>query len=162
MLVAIAVIFIPMLLDDSEINDPAIDETNIPQRPDSGFSSRIIPLDVENLDAPLTSDSIAVTPSAEKHDGVLVQNADDAAGPRVGVTAWVIQLASFASSANASSLETRLKSSGYSAFVEKVLGEEGYVYRVRVGPELLRADAEALRDKLDAEVKLQGMVVRYP
>ena len=166
-LVAIAVIFIPMLLDDSEINDPAIDETNIPPRPRTGFSSRIIPLDVEELEAPVKSapnpepESVAEQPSGEAGREEQQVNADPG-GPRVGVTAWVIQLGSFLSVDNAAALEERLKASGYSAFVEKVVTDKGPVHRVRVGPELLRADAQALRDQLDTEIKLNGIVVRYP
>ena len=168
-LVAVAVIFIPMMLDDSEINDPAVDETNIPPRPQTGFSSRIIPLDVDDLEEPAGS-----APSAATQPQNITENAIDtdaggepqvdpaSSGPRVGVTAWVVQLGSFASADNASALEERLKSSGYSAFVEKVLAREGVVYRVRVGPELLRADAQALRNQLDVEVRLEGIVVRYP
>jgi cell division septation protein DedD len=33
---------------------------------------------------------------------------------------------------------------------------------VRVGPELERANAEKLRDRLDQQVQLKGIVTRYP
>ena len=43
-LVLAAVIFIPVLLDDSQKTDTTITETNILEKPDGEFSSRLIPL----------------------------------------------------------------------------------------------------------------------
>lgn len=174
-LVALAVLFLPMLFDDSAVDAPSLEETNLPPRPDEeGFSSRIIPLDAteyaaeephgELVESPAALlDEVAAT--AEPQDPVLgvqssTMNVDSST--RVGVTAWVIQVGSFLESDNAAALEERLKSFGYRAFVEKVYGDKGPVHRVRVGPELMRSDADVLRDKLEKEAQLSGMVVRYP
>jgi cell division septation protein DedD len=35
-------------------------------------------------------------------------------------------------------------------------------YRVRVGPELKRSDAQAIRDKLKETMQLEGIIVPYP
>ncbi|NKB38308.1 MAG: hypothetical protein GKR93_14280 [Gammaproteobacteria bacterium] len=43
-LVMLAVILIPMVLDDRSETDMKITESNIPARPDDGFNSRIVPL----------------------------------------------------------------------------------------------------------------------
>lgn len=185
-LVALGVIFIPMLLDDSVRESAGIRGTNIPPKPEGEFSSSIIPLDAEPPEpAPApgqqpagaggTKDSAPVTaaePEPESEPETETETAKppdrthaalpEDTGTRVGLTAWVIQLGSFSSRENAAALEERLRSGGYSAFVEKVGGEDKPVYRVRVGPELMRSDAEALRDKLELEVKLKGIVVRYP
>ena len=48
-LVMIAVIFIPMILDDSSETDVTITETNILTRPDDDFNSRIVPLQESDL-----------------------------------------------------------------------------------------------------------------
>jgi cell division septation protein DedD len=46
--------------------------------------------------------------------------------------------------------------------VEPVRQDGEEVYRVRVGPELLRSEAQALREKIRAETELEGIVVGYP
>jgi cell division septation protein DedD len=35
-------------------------------------------------------------------------------------------------------------------------------YRVRVGPEILRSDAETLQQKLRESMQINGIVIRYP
>ncbi len=76
-------------------------------------------------------------------------------------TAWVVQLGSFSSEQNALTLRDRLRAKGYPAFVERVAEGEGVAIRVRIGPELLRSNAEALQQKLEQEMKLKGIVMRY-
>jgi len=80
----------------------------------------------------------------------------------MAVGAWVVQLGSFSNEQNALKLRDRLRAKGYTAFVEPVQGSGGKSLRVRVGPELERAQAEAIRDKLQKELKIKGIVGRYP
>ncbi|MCC7412069.1 MAG: SPOR domain-containing protein [Gammaproteobacteria bacterium] len=184
-LAAIGVIVLPLLLDDSERGNVVITQTNIPPRPADAFSSRIVPLDTHSPAPPVVQDDATTTaaaaapvpaqpppaavaageqtPQVTPAAGTAAADARGQVAPRVGVSAWVVQLGSFAAQANAEGLEKRLKDSGYSAFVEKVVADDGQtVYRVRVGPELLRADAKALRDRLEGEINVKGIVVRYP
>jgi len=79
-----------------------------------------------------------------------------------GLTAWAVQLGSFSNSANAVALRDSLRSKGYAAFLESVRVKKGRVTRLYVGPELLRAKATASRKRLEKEVNLKGIVVRYP
>jgi DedD protein len=51
-LVMLAVIFIPMLLDNSTQKETEITETNIPPRPDTRFSSRIKPVTDPSISRP--------------------------------------------------------------------------------------------------------------
>ena len=46
--------------------------------------------------------------------------------------------------------------------VDPVAAADGTLYRVRVGPEALRANAEKLRDALKSRFKLDGLVVTQP
>jgi DedD protein len=86
-----------------------------------------------------------------------------ATGPeRVGLSAWVVQLGSFSSEENATGLERRLRDAGYTSFVEPLRQDGEAAYRVRVGPELLRSEAQALRDRIKSELGLDGIVVSYP
>lgn len=79
-----------------------------------------------------------------------------------GLTAWAVQLGSFSNSANAVALRDSLRSKGYAAFLETVRVKKGRVTRLYVGPELLRAKATASRKRLEKDVQLKGIVVRYP
>ncbi len=186
-LVGLAVIFLPMLLDESVLEEPRIVETNIPPPPTEEFSSKIVPLDpvqpVTPLDPPPPAPNAlpqTVSPLETALQTAEVAPAGDAPEPpeetpvkttagteggadqRLGVTAWVVQLGSFASEQNARELEKRLRREGYAAFVEKLTGEEGTKSRVRIGPELIRAKAQETRDKLEKDLNLKGIVVRYP
>ncbi len=81
---------------------------------------------------------------------------------RLGVRAYAIQLASFSSEASAKALESKLKGRGYRAFVERIYLNSGSVFRVRVGPEIEAAKAKALLARLETDISLKGILVRYP
>ncbi len=72
--------------------------------------------------------------------------------------AWVVQMGSFSGQANAMALRDRIRSREYPAYVEAVATNRGTIYRVRVGPERSRANAEALQAKLRKIFNLNGMV----
>ena len=84
------------------------------------------------------------------------------AGRQVGLSAWVVQLGAFDSQEKADQLMRRLKQAGFRAFVEPVTGNKQAAYRVRVGPELLRSEADKLRRDIKAAMKLDGIVLDYP
>ena len=76
--------------------------------------------------------------------------------------AWVVQLGSFSSEKNARDLNDRLRASGFASFVEPLKQEDSMAYRVRIGPELRRSDAIAVRDKLKKSLDIDGIVLQYP
>ncbi len=73
--------------------------------------------------------------------------------------AWVVQLGSFSSEQNAWALRDKLRNKGYHAFVERVTEGGKMVIRVRIGPELQRAKADAVQQKLEKEMKIKGIVM---
>lgn len=79
-----------------------------------------------------------------------------------GLHAWVVQLASLSSESNAVALRDRLRRAGFAAFVERVRVNGKPVFRVRVGPELDRTRADALRRRLQQTRNLRGIVLTYP
>lgn len=85
-----------------------------------------------------------------------------APAPAKVLSGWVVQLASLASKSNAMALQEKLRSLGYTAFVEEIKMPQGVLYRVRVGPELERSNAENVRNRLEQQVHLKGIVTRYP
>lgn len=84
------------------------------------------------------------------------------AGRQVGLSAWVVQLGAFDSQEKADQLMRRLKQAGFRAFMEPVTGNKQTAYRVRVGPELLRSEADKLQRDIKAAMKLDGIVLDYP
>jgi DedD protein len=187
-LVMLAVILIPMILDDSSERDIAITKTNIPARPKDDFNSRIVPLkesdltpvpekttpkaDTEPLLDVLPEPAVAIEhsepkpkpkPEPEKEkETKSAQIVEKAVSNNMGVTAWVVQLGSFSSEENAKVLNEKLRKSGYPAFVEPVKRGTTTAFRVRVGPEILRSDAESLKQKLKKSMQIDGIVIRYP
>lgn len=87
---------------------------------------------------------------------------EPAAAKPAGLTAWAVQLGSFADGRNALRLQDQLRTKGYTAFVESAFAPEGTMTRVYVGPELERASAVAAAEKLKQALQLEGIVVRYP
>jgi DedD protein len=92
----------------------------------------------------------AATPAAPAADPSRV----DANG--LSVT-WAVQVASLSNRANADNLQKTLRTQGYNAYIRTSDG----VNRVFVGPLIERAEADRLRDQLDKQQKLKGIVVRF-
>ncbi|NVL45842.1 SPOR domain-containing protein, partial [Pseudomonas syringae pv. actinidiae] len=57
----------------------------------------------------------------------------------------------------ADNLQKTLRTQGYNAYIRTADG----VNRVFVGPLIERAEADRLRDQLDKQQKLKGIVVRF-
>lgn len=79
-----------------------------------------------------------------------------------GLPSWVVQVASLGTSEGAADLESRLRDAGFSAFVEKAQVRGKLYYRVRVGPEADRANAERTAAMLRQTQKLDTLIQRYP
>jgi len=188
-LVVIAVIFIPMLLT-GPTDSRAITKTNIPDRPTEKFNSKLIPItnslksltDVAekgSIDAPENENAeidVAEKTSNNSQDNFTEETESTTVAvvdkkpvrrkivkdKKVGLTAWVVQLGSFSSKVNADKLNLNLRKSGFPAFVEPQTKKGKTSYRVRVGPEILRSDADALLKKIKSKMKLDGIVLNYP
>jgi DedD protein len=177
-LVILAVVFIPMLLNETDDEENEITRTIIPPKPESDFSSRIIPLEDETNDKqPITSIKKDIVKKApienikekpvppvveEKKMPDMVSEKKKPTDLNVGLNAWVVQLGSFSSEANAQALNKKLRNAGYPAFVDPLKQKSAVVYRVRVGPELKRSDAQSIRDAIKKSMKLDGIVISYP
>ena len=178
-LVMLAVIFIPMILDDTSHIETTITDTNIPSKPEVDFSSRMVPvLEPSNKEIQSPPVSIPANPADEAVTATaapagpaqvispLVEKVSNAATTTgredLGLSAWVVQLGSFSDEVNAESLNKKLRLAGFTAFVEPLKQNNSLVYRVRVGPELLRADADKLQSQLHVRLHLDGIVVAYP
>jgi cell division septation protein DedD len=73
---------------------------------------------------------------------------------------WTIQLGSFSEKANANKLVTQLQSKGFHAFAEQDELKKN-VHRVLIGAEVDRAVADQIVVKLQNQLNIKGIVVRY-
>lgn len=80
-----------------------------------------------------------------------------------GPSAWVIQVGSFSNPENARKLVERLRKAGLDTMDPQPAIVNGkQLYRVKVGPELDKANAKKLQPKVKQAAGLQGTVIRYP
>lgn len=75
------------------------------------------------------------------------------------VGGWTVQLGSFSSDLNAKKLVDKLKGAGYKAYTEPRLEQGVTVFKVRVGPTPGKAEAERLRQRIEAQFEVRGMLV---
>ena len=199
-LVALMVIFVPMLVDDREETEGLGEPITMPgeSEVDAAFDSEMPT--VEDLDQALNGDLTPPLPPPETQGAVpetaAPADADRSAsleplprpspqppeqsaapaqrpaaspeprasGPKqvpAGATAWVVQVASLGSSSAATKLQNELRGQGYPAFVEQALVNGKTYYRVRVGPEVDRARAEAVAGRLQDVTSSKPLVQRY-
>ena len=188
-LVSLAVIFIPMLLDGGDESEMPVFGSNIPEKPDVKFEPLDIPLEpvtpipeekpllvekaepepVAPADKKLQEEPLvakAAEPATQKSPPpeLLVRKAPapepvQATKPAAQPVAWVVQVGSFSSADNAMRLRDKLRAKGYRAYVEKLKSGTATVYRVRIGPELKREDAEVKLESLQRDMKIKGIVM---
>jgi DedD protein len=191
-LVALAVIFIPMLLPGEGDLGGGIDGSNIPAEPDYRFSPMATAPDAPPMavaaNMPLSEEALTKVIETENRAAKMPLNTKTATAkaavaekapkqtvkPAKKITTrlrqlkaadrsgWVVQVGSFSSSRNAKALRDKLRKQGHASFVETLDTAAGAVYRVRIGPEVSRQSAERLRLKLAKTQSLQGLVQAYP
>jgi cell division septation protein DedD len=99
-----------------------------------------------------------VKPVAKQAEKVVVAAAQNAAPESAG---WAVQMGTFANHSNAKALERKLREKGYSAFLYEVEGSNQRLTRVLVGPSAQRQEAANLVPKLEANLSVKGVVIRY-
>jgi DedD protein len=177
-LVALAVIFLPMLLSrqeegrrDLEVDAPAMPE--IPpvaqirsepvEVPVALLPDEPVPVetDSDNQPEPQAQPQPVVSAPVVQPPPVAAAQASAGTPSRLDAdilpVSWSIQLASLSSSENAQRLQQELRNQGYNAYIRNVEG----MNRVFVGPVIERAEANRLRDQLNRQKKLSGIVVRF-
>ncbi len=171
-LIALAVIFLPMLLSREDTVDPL--QVEVPTAPVSpGLpEAEAPPVEVPVVSEPVPGDpqsaalleppvvepapATAATSPAPATPASTAPVADGLDAASLPVS-WSVQLASLSSRENAQKLQQTLRSQGYNAYIRHVEG----MNRVFVGPVIERKEAERLRDLINRQQKLSGIVVRF-
>lgn len=174
-LVALAVIFIPMLLSGGREMEMPVFGSNVPER-----STEIKNIQHIDIKETIKTEQKQVNPKRlpiaqgvpepkvikENKEKSIVEKITDLTKeekkPVIKETVWAVQVGSFSKRSNALGLKDKLRKKKIHAFVERIMNNKKATYRVRVGPEITREKAELLKLKLKKEFKLSGLVVKHP
>ncbi|KAF1714935.1 sporulation protein [Pseudoxanthomonas yeongjuensis] len=171
-LVALAVIFLPMLIKgpapDSGVSDVPL---TVPATPDGQYETRELPL-VTPGNAPaggvvgMDNDVPAATASEAVPLGAAPAEAASAMLPASTAGGnFAVNFGAYATPADADAVIARLKQSSLPAFREPTTINGKTAWRVRIGPYAERADAEAVRlqaAQVRSDVKAQVVTLDVP
>ena len=178
-LIALAVIFVPRLLDGSGRKDSAVEAELSLAPPKFNFESELPdPKQLDSLPgAETTSEPQAVAAPAEKPEPVapapppapqkakppaeskVLEATASKITPRPSLSGWAVQVAAFEEKGKALALQKKLVAGDFPAFTDKFEKKGKVLYRVRVGPELKRENADQLRAKIEKVKGIKGAFV---
>jgi DedD protein len=183
-LLALALIFLPIVFDgegsyqrtlSSRIPDPPVMRVMpdpIPERPviQADVAATVVAqpgirntdIDTQaDLDATAASStSVLATnlPPGVELPTTVTRPSLDGNGLPVG---WSVRLGSFSNTNNARNLTQRLLADGYRAYSREIRSAQGVLTAVFVGPQVERDKAEQLKQQLQTEFQLSGIVVKF-
>lgn len=145
-LVALAVIFLPMLVKGpapaSGVDDVSLDA---PDAPEDGFETRVLPLDAPAADGRAALPE-ATTPAAPAATAPATSTTGTMMPPATAGGDYAVTFGSYATQADAARVVDALRASQLPGYQEPYTNAAGRtLHRVRVGPYATQADAEAAR-----------------
>lgn len=171
-IVALVVIFVPMLLNESE---PPPELKGVRQIPPRGATTetRVVVTPVAGEESkPVTGSPTATNPvtppaageTAPKSEIKHVTAAEKPApaAPEKITKGWVVQVGTFSSADNAAHLRDKLKSHGHTAYTESVALAGKKALRLRVGPFRDKEQAAKVQAQIRKELHVQGVIQSYP
>lgn len=170
-LVCLAIIVVPMLLDGEGVNAPELD-VNVPPAPTPRSSAEPRPLapsgemptptlpPAPDPDPP-TADASDTTPSEASDQEPEEDASADGLNDAELLEGWSVRLGTFGSAANAENLMRELRADGHRAYTRVLRRDSGTLTAVLVGPVMERDEAGRLRDELATDYELDGMVVEF-
>jgi DedD protein len=189
-LVALGVIFIPMILERGADDESLTVRMEIPPKPDVEFKNRLDDAPaVEEIEWPESMEESTAEIRAEKSAGQpatadLPQAVHPAepeqqplapkpvsknpspsiktAKPAATPQQWIVQLGSFSKETNALVMKDKLRAKNFKPIITPTDTPAGRVYRVRLGPMPTRGDAEDMVIRLKKEMELSAIVMGYP
>jgi DedD protein len=170
-LVALIVIFVPMLIDEPvEKRDQSTHTIPIRPKPQLSQSSRFEepeqPQKKKQSTAPqakpVVEQAAEPKPEVMQAQSTKSEKPETVEKPRSSPTAWIVQVASLTKEANAKRLVKNLRKADLPAQMTLVKLDGKQHYRVRVGPEVDHRLAEKMLAKIKKEFKLNPKLMRYP
>lgn len=182
-LLALALIFLPIIFDgegsyqrtlSSRIPDPPVMRVMpdpVPERPviQADLTATNTPQSIDEdprLDSQSNQDQLEIPaepietsqPQVAELTTPSVSPSLDDSGLPVG---WSVRLGSFSNSNNARNLTQRLLADGYRAYSREINSSQGVLTAVFVGPQVERDKADQLKQELQDEFELSGIVVKF-
>ena len=183
---ALAVIFLPMILDGSGVRREH-QEIVIPPQPlvtaNPEFEQKIVELQAKVDDLPdlepryidekSAADTIQRSAQADKDDSskpAVKQPAEPKAETKKepapetksGGDSWVLQVGSFQDRGKALAVRDKLRQSNIAAvFIEQFKNDDKASYRVRLGPFLNRDQTRVAQNKIKAKHDIDGIIMKY-
>jgi DedD protein len=188
-LVSLAVIFVPMLLDESGSTAENQTLTKIPERdaaetkvviapvapplPEPGKTPNAEPAAPEKSAVVAKPEPIAPESKPTATSTAAVEKKADTTAKAKPVVAkpsdvdkiskgWVVQVGTFANADNAGRLRDKLQGQGYTVNSESVTVQGNKAVRLRVGPFRDKAAASKVQAQLQKDLSIQGVVLAHP
>jgi DedD protein len=152
LLVALGVIFIPVLLDGSGYKSRQERMIEMPAAPEFPAVREF---------SPKTEVTVSKPPPAPVA-AAKAESSVSAAAPEQPVKAFALQVSTVTIKDNAYALRDKLRKKGYSAYVETRTQNGKTSYRVRIGPELDMNRLEKMKKTLSKDLGLDGFIVNHP
>lgn len=164
-LVALVVIFVPMLIDEP-VDSKVVSDHRLPPKPETieAPMPSILPPPPAEIPKPSAADTAGGTVPEVATPVVPVPKTEQSPGDdaRPSPTAWMIQVASLTVKENAEKLVAKLKLADLPAVLEQVEVDGKRHYRVRVGPEVNHKTALSMAERIEREFKLTPKILHYP
>lgn len=155
LLVALGVIFIPVLLDGSGFKSRNSRSVEMPAEPAFPPLSEI---ELERV-APAASRQSPVPAAPTKTASTKPKTRSTLKKPQ---NAFALQVSTVTVKENAYALRDKLRKEGYIAYVETRTRNGKTSYRVRIGPELDKNKLEKMKVTIKKEQGLDGFIVNHP
>ncbi len=180
---ALAVIFLPMILDGSGVRKDKL-EIVIPPQPlvsaNPEFEPKIIELEskvdalpdlkprfvdensaVNKIDRTTTNDADSQAESAPEPE-VKPTQTDSAPLANTGGDSWVLQVGSFQDRDRALAQRDKIRKSNIAAvFIEQFNVDSKSNFRVRLGPFINRDQTKVAQNKIKAKHNIDGIIMKY-
>jgi len=171
-LVALVVIFVPMLLNENEPPPELKGVREMPPRVVTETKVIVTPVADEaakprqNPEAVTkTETTSAITENVPRPETKTAPMEKPAKAPAVAdkiTQGWVVQVGTFSSTDNANHLRDKLKSHGHTVHTESVTLAGKKALRLRVGPFSNKELAVKAQAQIRKELRVQGVVQSYP
>lgn len=170
-LVALAVIFLPDILDGKKqrYQDTFVD---LPPKPQIKQVEKVEPFDheavakqverqIEVVDEVALDDPKPQTEAQQAQENNEPQEQDYPVADAPSNAGWVVQLGVFRHEKNVRELLDKLKAAGYRAFSRPVLTSSGELTKVFVGPDLQKDKLEQALGHLEEVTQLKGRIAPF-
>jgi DedD protein len=145
-LVALAVIFVPMLLDGPVEHEDDDRVTGVPLA----------------LPDPVVAEPRDERPPMRQEAPAELQQPAPEPQPAPAEGEWAVQLGAFSERPRADALAATMRDAGFPAFVQRAEMANGVLYRVRIGPFADRDEAEGLLRQVAEASGERAVVVAHP